>query len=215
MELKIVFLILLGVVSVVYLITLFFKPNLFQYILKSCLMPLILCVYIFSVGINNIFLPIVLAMIFAWMGDVLLIRIINRLCFKLGLASFLIGHIFYIIAMSGYAMPFNIPVLIISIIVAACFGITAFKIVRPDKQMRIPVIAYEAIIMIMAIFALQLFISDKTMFGILVFAGSISFVVSDTLLALQTFRKFPVYFPVMVTYIAAQTLIMLGFTMTL
>jgi len=211
MELYHALLIVLGVVSVVYLITLAFKPGILQYILKGCLMPLVLAVYISGVGTGNIFLPILLALIFAWAGDVLLIKITNILWFKLGLASFLIGHICYIVAMYRFAVPFNIPVLVVSIVIAVCFGFIAYKVVKPGKQMKIPVIAYEAIIMTMAIFALQLFLEHRSLFGILVFAGSICFVVSDTLLALQTFRKARIYFTVMVTYIAAQLLIALGF----
>jgi len=215
MNIQFILLVIFGVVSVVYLTTLAFKPGLFQFILKGTLMPLVLGIYIFGVGANNIFLPIVLALIFAWIGDVLLVRITNILWFKLGLASFLVGHICYIAAMYGFAQPFNIPVLIISIAAAACFGVTAYKVVRPSKQMRIPVIAYETIIMVMAIIALQLFLSQSnsnhTAFGVLVFAGSICFVISDTLLALRTFRRVKIYFAVMVTYIAAQLLIALGF----
>jgi len=212
MSLQIIFLAILGVVSVVYLVTLAFKPGLFQFILKGCLMPLVFAVYFF--GTNTILLPVVLALVFAWIGDVLLVRITNILWFKLGLASFLVGHIFYCIAMSGFIRPLNIPVLVVSIVFAAVFCIVAYKVVRPSKQMRIPVIAYEAIIMIMAIFACQLFIAQMSAakyFGALVFAGSICFVVSDTLLALRTFRRARIYFGVMITYIAAQLLIALGF----
>jgi len=209
--LQIIFLAVFGVVSLVYLITLAFKPGIFQFILKGCLMPLVFAVYITGVGVNNIFLPVVLALAFAWIGDVLLVRITKILWFKLGLASFLIGHICYIAAMFGFSRPFNIPVLIISVVIALCFGITAYKVVRPSKQMKIPVIAYETIIMVMAIFACQLFLAQRSYFGIMVLAGSICFVVSDTLLALKTFRRLKVYFAVMVTYIAAQLLIALGF----
>jgi uncharacterized membrane protein YhhN len=211
MSLQAVFLIILGVVSVVYLVTLRFKPGMFQFILKGCLMPLVLGVYL--TGAQIFLLPVILALIFAWIGDVLLVRITNILWFKLGLASFLIGHLCYIIAMFGFINLFNIPVLIISVIVAACFGVIAFKVVKPGKQMRIPVIAYETIIMLMAIFALQFFLAHQTMFGILIFAGSLCFVTSDTLLALRTFRRVRIYFGVMVTYIAAQFLIALGFSM--
>jgi len=217
MELKYIILIIFGAVSVVYLITLSFKPALFQFILKGCLMPLVLCVYITSAGTENIYWPVVFALVFAWFGDILLVRITSILWFKLGLASFLIGHIFYCIAMYGYIVPFNVPVLLISAAAACCFGVITFRVVRPGKQMRVPVIAYETIILIMAIFALQLFLSQYiaggSVFGILVFAGSLCFVVSDTLLALRTFRRIRIYFAVMLTYIAAQLLITLGFCM--
>ena len=211
MNLKLIFLIILGVVSIVYLITLKFKPGVFQFILKGLLMPVILCIYIFGIGTADIFWPVVLALVFAWIGDILLLKITNILWFKLGLASFLIGHIFYCIAMYGFIRPFNILAFVISVIIAASFGVFIFKYIKPSKQMKIPVIAYEAIIMVMVIFALQLFLSQMSLFGALVFAGSLCFVTSDTLLALKTFRRKKFYFAVMITYIAAQLLITLGF----
>jgi len=209
MNLHIIFLIILAVVSVVYLTTLFFKASIFQHILKGCLIPLILAVYL--TGANIILLPIILALAFAWAGDVLLIKISNLLCFRLGLASFLIGHLCYIIAMSGYAMPFNVPVLIISAAAAAVLAVFLFRVIKPTSEMKIPVIAYETIILIMAIFALQLFLAQGSTFGIFVLIGSVNFVASDTSLALTTFRNKPYYVFCMTTYIAAQLLIALGF----
>jgi uncharacterized membrane protein YhhN len=209
MEPKIFFLIALGVVSLVYLVTLFFKESTFQFILKSCLVPIIMAVYIF--GPNQILPTIVLALVFAWLGDVLLIKINNPFFFRFGLASFLIGHIFYIITMFTHALPLHIPVLIISVIAAVCYGIITFKMVKPSPEMRIPVIAYETIILIMVISALQLFLAHESWFGTLIFAGSICFIASDTMLALVTFRKKPLFVYVMITYIAAQLLIALGF----
>jgi uncharacterized membrane protein YhhN len=63
----------------------------------------------------------------------------------------------------------------------------------------------------MAVSALQLFLAQGELFGAFVFAGSLCFVASDTMLALVTFRKKPLYVYVMITYIAAQLLITLGF----
>ncbi|MDR1837698.1 MAG: lysoplasmalogenase [Treponema sp.] len=211
MDLKIIFLVILGVVSVVYLVTLFFKYGLFQAILKGCLVPLILAVYIF--GAEKILLPVVLALVFGWAGDVLLLKGSNFRFFILGLVSFLIGHICYIIAMFGFARPFHITVLVISIAVGACIGFLLFKILRPTAEMKIPIIAYEITIITMAIFALQLFRAQNFSFGAFVLAGSLCFLVSDSTLAYDTFRKGPKYSPfiIMLTYIAAQLLITLGF----
>lgn len=217
MELKYFFIGIFGIVSVIYLITLSRKPGIFQFVLKGCLMPLILAIYITSVGTDKIYWLVALAMIFAWAGDILLLRITNILWFKLGLASFLIGHICYIAAMYKFIKPFNIPVLIISFAAAACLGVIIFKFVKPGRQMKIPVIAYETVILIMAICALQLFllqfIARGHIFGLMIFAGSVCFIASDTMLALRTFRRVKIYFGVMVTYIAAQLLIALGFCM--
>jgi uncharacterized membrane protein YhhN len=212
MDLKLIFLVILGVVSLVYLITLFFKDSILQYILKGCLVPLIFAVYLS--GANNNILPmIIIALVFGWLGDIFLLKISNLLCFRLGLASFLLGHIFYIITMINYAQPFNILILIISVLVAVCYGIFMFRMVQPTPDMKIPVIAYEVILFTMAIFALQLFLSQGGKFGAFVFVGSIFFVASDSMLALATFRKKALNVPVMFTYIAAQLLIVLGFGM--
>jgi len=212
MELKLVFLIILGVVSVVYLVLLFIKKGLFQAILKGCLMPLVLAVYIF--GAEKILVTVILALVFGWLGDTFLLDISDPRRFKLGIASFLLGHVCYIISMFNYARPFNIPVVVISAAVAVCLGVIIFKIVRPGKEMKISVIAYEAIIMTMAIFAIQLFLSQGSSFGAFVLAGSLCFVASDSTLSYVIFRKSSKLgdFFVMLTYIAAQLLITLGFS---
>jgi len=211
MNLMLVFMIILGVVSVVYLVTLFFKFGILQAALKCCLIPLIFMIYIF--GADYILWPIVLALFFGWAGDIFLLKISNLRFFRLGLASFLLGHICYITAMSAFARPFNVTVLVISAAAAVCLGVLLFKIMRPTAEMKFPVIAYEMILLSTAIFALQLFLAQNSSFGALVFAGSICFLVSDSTLAYDTFRKGPKYgfFIVMLTYIAAQLLIILGF----
>jgi uncharacterized membrane protein YhhN len=211
MELKFIFLAILGVVSIVYLITLFFKEGLLQFILKGCLVPLVLAVYIFSA--NKVLVMIVIALVFGWIGDILLLKTSNILRFKLGLVSFLIGHVLYIVTLYKYAMPLHIVVLIISAVVAACYGIFIFKVIHSPHEMRIPVMAYEVILLTMAVFALQFFLAHWELLGALVFAGSICFVASDTMLTLLTFRKINLYVLVMITYIAAQLLIALGFGM--
>ena len=211
MDLKLVFLLILGVVSVVYLVLLFFKQGIFQSVLKGCLIPLILAVYIF--GAEKILVPVVLALVFGWIGDVLLLNGSDFRFFKFGLASFLIGHICYIVAMYGFARPFHLIVLVVSIAAAVCIGILLFKIIRPTPEMKTPVIAYEITILSMAIFALQLFLAQDFSFGAFVLAGSLCFLVSDSTLAFDTFRKRLKYgaFLIMLTYIAAQLLITLGF----
>jgi len=211
MYLKLIFLIILDIVSIVYLVSLFFKRRLFQDILKGCLMPLVLAVYI--LGAEKILWQIVLALFLGWAGDVLLLKGSEFRFFLSGLVSFLLGHIFYIVAMLEFARPFNITVLVISIAAAACLGVLIFKFVRPSAEMKIPVIAYEITIMTMAIFAVQLFLAQGSSFGVLVLSGSLFFLVSDTYLAYDTFRKGPKYaaFIIMITYITAQLLITLGF----
>jgi uncharacterized membrane protein YhhN len=211
MELKFIFLIMLGIVSAVYLVSLFYKQGILQKTLKGCLLPLILAVYIF--GADKVLLPIVLALVFGWAGDVFLLKISDLRFFRIGLASFMAGHICYIMAMFNYTRPFNFPVLVISVAVAVVLGSVLFRLVRPNNEMKIPVIVYETIILIMAISALQIFVLQDTAFGIYVLAGSICFFFFFSMLAFDTFRRKTKYgyFFIMLTYIAAQLLIALGF----
>ena len=106
----------------------------------------------------------------------------------------------------------NILVLVISLLIAGGIGFFLYKRVEPTKEMKIPVIAYETIIMIMALSALQLFLSQGSYFGVFVFAGSLCFVASDTALAFVTFKERHYYVFCMATYIAAQFLISFGFS---
>jgi len=209
---KLVFLVILAVVSAVYLVLLFFKRGIFQAVLKGCLVPLILAIYIF--GAEKILVSIILALVFGWLGDTFLLDISTPRRFTLGIASFLLGHVCYIIAMFNYAQPFYITVLVVSIAVVIVLGFSTVKIIRPNKEMRIPVIAYAAIIMVMAIFAMQVFVRNGGAFGSFVFAGSLCFVASDSTLAYVIFRKPSKLgdFFVMLTYIAAQLLLTLGFS---
>jgi uncharacterized membrane protein YhhN len=158
----------------------------------------------------------VLALVLGCAGDIFLVRINVLLFFRLGLASFLLGHIFYIIALFEFARPFNITALLVSIAAAIIFEVVIFKVVHPNKEMKIPVIFYETVIVAMAVFALQVFLAQGGLSGIsgtLVFAGSLCFLASDSILARFTFGSKPKYgdFFVMLTYLAAQFLITLGF----
>ena len=205
-----IFLIILGALSAVYLVSLFFKKGIFQAIAKACLMPLILAIYI--TGSSRLFIPIVLALFFCWLGDIFLIKIEDTRFFKLGLAGFLLGHIFYIPSLLHFAGGINIVVLLVSLPAGVILGIALHYLIRPSHEMNILSIIYEVILLLMVLSAAQLFAAQGAPFGTLVLAGGLCFIASDTVLALFTFNSKPRYgdFLVMLTYISAQLLIILG-----
>ncbi|MDR2479507.1 MAG: lysoplasmalogenase [Treponema sp.] len=207
---KEIVLIILAVLSAVYLVSLFFKHGMFQAIAKGCLVPLVLAVYVS--GADRIFIPVILALVFGWIGDIMLLKIADLRFFRLGLASFLLGHACYIPSMLYFAGTLHIPALAISLPVAVAAGFLMRRIVRPSTEMSLPTIIYEAVILLMMISATQLFLARGTPFGAFVLAGSACFLVSDSLLACFTFRAKPKYgdFLVMLTYISAQLCITLG-----
>jgi uncharacterized membrane protein YhhN len=200
----------LAVFSTVHFISILIRKEKLQSASKITLLPLILAVYL--AGTNSVLVTVILALIFGWLGDMLLIKIENIKFFRCGLASFLLGHIFYIVAMIHYTDNIHSLALIIGIPISIGLVFLIFKAVRPVREMIIPAIAYEIVILVMLNSALQLFLANGSRYGGLILAGGICFVVSDFILAFFTFRGKPWYgdLPVMLTYISAQLCIVLG-----
>jgi len=210
-QMTVIFLCILAVLSAAYLVSLFFERGKFQTIAKICLMPVIIAVYIARTGGN--FIPaVLLAMISGWFGDILLLRMKETLFFRLGLACFLLGHLLYIFVMLYFAGSVKITLLVISLLAYAVLGFFIFRLIKPSKEMSVPIILYETVIIFMAASAIQFFAAHGLPYGLFVLAGSVFFLVSDTMLAMLTFHSKPkvYYFLVMLAYIAAQLLIVLG-----
>ncbi len=124
--------------------------------------------------------------------------------FVFGLAAFLIAHLLYIVAF----VKRNHNLKLFPLILLAAFGIVVLYLLYPTLgKMTIPVIAYLMVILVMCWRALAQNNYDE--FAIYAAAGSIFFVISDSIIA---FNKFYVEIPlarwmIMVTYWAAQSLI--------
>jgi uncharacterized membrane protein YhhN len=197
-------------VSAAHLIFLFFEKNIPRNIAKIFLLPLLAVVYLS--GANNIFVPVLLALVFGWGGDLFLLKIDDAKFFRLGLGSFLAGHLCYIISFIFSTTTLNSIALIVSLAMAVPLVFIVHWIIKPEKEMDLPVIVYEIIIILMSLSALQLMLSRRDGYGLLIFAGSLSFLLSDATLAYITFRtksKYASLF-VMFSYIAAQAAIVLG-----
>lgn len=206
------FMTLFAGMSAAHLVSLFFQNQPIQALTKILLLPLLLGVYVSGAG--HIFAPLLFALIFGWGGDLLLIKIKELRFFRLGLASFLIGHLCYIPSFMFFAGGLNVIALIVSLAAALPLGFLIHSIIKPEKAMELPVIAYEIIIILMGLSAFQLLLSRRDCLSLLVFAGSLCFLISDSLLAYFTFRSKPKYgdFWVMLSYIAAQWGIVWGMT---
>ena len=127
--------------------------------------------------------------------------------FVIGLGLFLIAHILLIITFSRdfKFQKSKIPVIILLIVYSKMM---AFVLTPSLKEMAIPVYIYMAAIMLIGIFAsLRTSKNDFTLYG------AISFIVSDSVLAINKFMM-PVVeadYIVMVTYYLALFLIVFGF----
>ena len=159
------------------------------------------------------------AFLFSWFGDILLMFAgKDFIFFVFGLAAFLVAQIIYInlflrtINLSG-KKPFlrkNPFWLIVYIAYGLIFYMLLYE--HLDAVLKVAVLIYTVALLGMSIMALNRFGNGHPVSFSLVFAGSVLFILSDTMIAIN---KFLVAIPyegilIMTTYIGAQYLIMQG-----
>ena len=215
-----IFLILFVCVSVVQMIGVTKENQKIIYYSKPLLMPLLALYYAFgSLALNSFNWLIVVALLFGCGGDIFLMLKGKESYFLLGMVSFLLGHVFYIIAFI-MSMGTNIllfivsgPILLIPVIIIMLKTLPKYKDSLGDMKIR--VFVYMGAILFMHVTA----ILRVSYYGLIcarffsVYLGSILFILSDSLIAINEFteRKVPnIRIYVMATYILGQFLIALG-----
>ncbi|SKA75590.1 Uncharacterized membrane protein YhhN [Caloramator quimbayensis] len=183
-----------------------------RYLSKSLLMPLLLIFYILNSKNINYF--VVAALSAGFLGDVFLLK--DKLySFIIGGASFLLGHIFYIIAyisvLSGNLKAS--PMWILLIMPYILYGIYAYKVIGKGMgNLKAAALPYIIVILFSSFTCLLVVLSIKHSF-ILSFLGTLLFIASDSILGYSIFISKKKYsdFIVMLTYVLAQTFIVFGF----
>ncbi len=210
------------IVAIIHIFSLVQMNENISMISKFILIPMLM-LHVYSNSRNELSLnrPLLFALFFCWIGDVMLVFVpLNENFFLIGLAAFLIGHIFYIISFRKYVVSKKTlmqrkPWMVIpAIIYSAGVIIILFPYL---EEMMVPVILYSVAITFMAITALNRFDRTYLYSFIFVLCGAIFFMISDTLIAINKF-----YMPVdygtlliMLTYITAQFLITTGLVLHL
>lgn len=159
---------------------------------------------------------VVLALIFSWIGDILLIPDGIK-WFTAGGISFMISHFFFVLS---YMQDVNFSK--INPIVVAVLGIFFFTVVffifrrlKPllPKALFYPMYLYLLINGAMNCFAIFRYLSNKDLAGIITVIGAALFFVSDSSLFFVRFDKnsrLKTHFLVMLTYSIGEFLIVLG-----
>lgn len=151
----------------------------------------------------------VLGLFFSFLGDILLLGA-GEMYFVFGLLFFLIAHVFYIIMVLKIiqitkpkefiiaSVPFLLLFLVLMNVLYAGLG-----------SMKIPVIIYAMTISFFGIVSLILYLQAKIKISLLLLVGVLTFITSDTILALNLFYKKQSFYPllIMMTYVLAQYLI--------
>jgi uncharacterized membrane protein YhhN len=160
------------------------------------------------------------AFLFSWFGDLLLLLVSSPLnnqvpFFILGLGSFLVAHLFFIWAFWLWKGTLRgiiqlKPWLLLPFVL---FWALLIYLVWPGLgDLRIPVLAYSLVIIVMTASAHNLGNLLTTPHYWYLSIGTIMFVLSDGLIAINKFTTLipPAPFWIMLTYIVAQYLIYLG-----
>ncbi len=155
-----------------------------------------------------------MALLFSWLGDVLLMfQQKDPLFFLLGLSSFLIAHIFYIIFFYRVGIEEKVRVNPWLLLIVAIYYIALITLLSPHLgEMKVPVFIYGIVISFMFMLAMHMLSIKNKRVGQWMMAGALLFVISDSTLAINKFyRGFEIAgVVVMLTYGLAQLFIIEG-----
>lgn len=187
-----------------------------QYFTKPILIPVLGGYFLFQINAITSTLKkwILLALIFSCCGDVLLMFVsTNELFFLLGLASFFIAHIFYIIFFHHVRVRENIKSNPWLLVIVVIFYATLISWLSPYLgELKLPVRMYGIIISIMFMLAMHMLYIKNKIAGKWMMMGALLFIISDSVLAINKFyQPFEVAnVTIMLTYGLAQLFIVKG-----
>ncbi len=188
-----------------------------RYSTKLLLMPLVAALYCALAGRPA---PAVLAAMFCgWAGDFFMIYKHKDAFLAAGMAAFGVGHILYVarIGVIAAAAHPRLFTALAATLVPGAVAIVIFAVLRRriPKQLRLPGLLYG---LLLASLGSAAFIALRAGApgGAYLLAGGCLFLCSDGILSFETFRdgdSNAADVAVMLTYIAAQTLLAIGFSM--
>ena len=188
-----------------------------RYFTKLLLMPLVAALYC---ALADRPAPAVLAAMFCgWAGDFFMIYKHKDVFLAAGMAAFGVGHILYVahIGVIAAAAEPRLFTALAATLVPGAVAVVIFAVLRRriPKQLRLPGLLYG---LLLASLGSAAFIALRAGApgGAYLLAGGCLFLCSDGILSFETFRdgdSNAADVAVMLTYIAAQTLLAIGFSM--
>ncbi len=186
-------------------------------LIKALIIPVLIWLYLrFTRGENMRFHRIIIsALVFSWIGDVTLqLTQFNESFFMVGLGSFLIAQLLYVIAFFSTKGP-NVLFFrkIYLVLPPVLFGVFILWLLSEGLgDMKLPVTVYTIVILTMVIAAINRKGKVNPQSYLLVLLGAIIFVISDAMIAINKFTQ-PFELArvaIMSAYITAQYLIVMG-----
>ncbi|CAN5304677.1 hypothetical protein BH10ACI1_BH10ACI1_22850 [soil metagenome] len=205
------------IVLLAEILVLFFRlENLHVFTKPSLILILFIWFWVKSRDLGEPKYLILLALVLSWFGDIfLLFDKQNPRFFIFGLSSFLLAHLCYIVYFSRIRKQNGVdfsPKILTSLGILT-YVVSLFLLLAPNLgNLQIPVIVYSLTLAAMLLSSIHAFNFKKHYFGKLCVAGTMLFVVSDSLLSINRFVQ-PFEFAsilIMLTYAVAQFLITVG-----
>ncbi len=211
---KYFFLAVFLVATVIHLYASLKKNQKLRNITKPFILLALLGFYIFAA--SNVVVLIILALLFSWLGDVLLIPKGVK-WFTAGGIAFMLSHLFFILGYSrdidfGSLHPVIIIVLALFFVCAVCFLFSRLKPYLP-RMLFYPMFLYLLLNGAMNCFAIFRYLSAPGIATLTTCIGAVLFFISDSSLFFVRFKKdgkLQTHFLVMLTYSIGELLIVLG-----
>lgn len=176
---------LAGVSACIHILSEYFGPQIMIFIFKPLTMLFIIAMAVIGMGgIRSFYASMVLTgLIFSLAGDIFLMFPSNM--FIYGLAAFLAGHIFYILAFVKGIRPRMNSLSWLPFIV---YGVLIYGFMLPSLQeMAVPVLIYVIVILTMGWRAYERWAQIRTGESRLAFIGALLFIISDSALGISRF----------------------------
>ncbi|WP_460191087.1 lysoplasmalogenase [Urechidicola sp. KH5] len=197
-------LLLFAIISLSYVIGLILENQTIIFVFKPLIMLSLMGYYSSMVAKpNKLFLG---AIFFSFLGDVFLLYDLE-LNFILGLSSFLIAHLLYISVFKKLISNTSIAQKVVAFIpFTGLYVFLMWYLKDVLGAMQVPVFVYGAVICIFGYIAFLHYVKRQTALAGVLVVGSLLFIVSDSLLAINKFYYKQVGFDeiIIITYILAQ-----------
>ncbi len=198
--------ILFFVVAISDVIGIIFNIAWLQIVSKPLIILTLFVLYYFSAEKrNNWYL---LALFFSFLGDVFLLD--KNGYFLLGIGSFLITQILFIILIISQLRKVSVHHIIITMLPFVVYFTVLISTIKENlTEFFIPVVIYGITISFFGMVSLLNYFINKSKRSAVLLIGAVLFIASDSMIALNKFHEPRIIYPVaiMITYIFAQYLI--------
>ena len=216
-----IFLVLYLITSVLHLIASYRDDKNWRKRTKPLLLLFLILFYVTAPQEKNVYL--ILALVFSWLGDLLLMGKGNTM-FTLGGISFGLSHLFFILTFTGFIIFEHVNLIFVLLLftIYAVLSYIVIKLVKDTtpRKMVVPMYVYLIFNTIMNLFAfMQTGFGNRQeltfSFTLVSYIGAALFFISDCVLFVVRYYKDPKaiwkkHFTVMLTYLLAELLIVLG-----